>query len=141
MFGYVREYSPELKVKEAGLYKAVYCGLCKSMGKCTGDCSRLTLSYDVTFLAVVRLAIEQTPYCIKQKRCIVHPLKKRAIMDNNAVLEYCARASALLSYGKLCDDISDSRGVKRIVSVIIKPFLSSAKKRAGLSELYDKIDM
>ncbi len=141
MFGYVREYTPELKVKEAGLYKAVYCGLCKSMGKCTGNCSRLTLSYDVTFLAVARMALEKTKYCIKDRRCFVHPIKKRPMMERNGVLDYCARASVLLSYGKLCDDINDSKGIKRAAYKLVKPFFSSAKKRAGISELYEQIEM
>lgn len=140
MFGYVREYAPEMKVKEAALYKAVYCGLCKSMGKCTGNCSRLTLSYDVTFLAVIRMALEKTTYCIKDRRCVVHPIKKRPMMENNDVLDYCARASALLSFGKLCDDINDSKGIKRVAYRIVKPIFAFAKKRAGLSELYEQIE-
>ena len=33
MFGYVRPYKPELLVKEYGQYKAVYCELCRVLGK------------------------------------------------------------------------------------------------------------
>lgn len=139
MFGYVREYAPELKVKELSLYKAVYCGLCRSMGKCTGNCSRLTLSYDITFLAVVRLALENKGYCVKKRRCFVHPLRKRAIMERNSVIDYCARASAVLSYGKALDDIKDSRGIKRLLYGVVGVFLKGAKKRAGLDDLYGKM--
>ena len=59
MFGYVREYPPELKLKHHVFYRAVYCGVCKSMGHCTGFCSRATLSYDMVFLALVRMALER----------------------------------------------------------------------------------
>lgn len=138
MFGYVREYAPELKVKELSLYKAVYCGLCKSMGRCTGVCSRLTLSYDITFLAVARMALEKTEYSTKMHRCFVHPLKKRPMMDANGVLDYCARASAILCYGKILDDIKDNKGIRRIPGKLAKVFFSGAKKRAGLDELYAK---
>jgi hypothetical protein len=31
MFGYVRPYRDELKVKDYELYRAVYCGLCHSL--------------------------------------------------------------------------------------------------------------
>ena len=32
MFGYVRPYRPELRVREDEYYKGTYCGLCKAMG-------------------------------------------------------------------------------------------------------------
>ena len=35
MYGYVRTHAPELKVREQEYYRAVYCGLCRTMGKCT----------------------------------------------------------------------------------------------------------
>ena len=73
MFGYVRPYVPELKVKENELYNAVYCGLCRSMGKTTGTASRLSLSYDMVFLALVRSAYCGESFEIEQKRCFVHP--------------------------------------------------------------------
>ena len=53
MFGYIKPDIPELKMKENELYKAVYCGLCKTMGKCTGCASQLTLNYDFAFLAML----------------------------------------------------------------------------------------
>lgn len=50
MFGYVTANKPELKMREFGRYKAFYCGLCRRLGKTNGAVSRLTLSYDMTFL-------------------------------------------------------------------------------------------
>ena len=58
MFGYVRPYVPDLRVREHELYRAVYCGLCRSMGKHTGCASSFTLSYDFVFLAAVRMVLE-----------------------------------------------------------------------------------
>ena len=139
MFGYVREFAPELKVKELALYKAVYCGLCKCMGKTTGCISRLSLSYDVTFLAVVRLALEKTHYTIKEKRCLLHPLKKKPMMEQNSVLEYCASVSAILTYGKLSDDVSDKKGIMNAVSRVSRGVFKGAKKRAGLDDLSEKV--
>lgn len=139
MFGYIREYAPELKVKELTLYKAVYCGLCKAMGRITGTSSRLSLSYDMTFLAIVRLALEKKSYSVKEQRCIVHPVKKRPVMEQNSVLEYCAAASAILTYGKLSDDVADEHGVKRALSRALRVLFKSAKKRAGLEDLYGKM--
>ena len=43
MFGYVRPYKPELRFKEFDAYKAVYCSLCKEIGRRYGRVLRLTL--------------------------------------------------------------------------------------------------
>ena len=135
MFGYVREYPPELKLKHHVLYRAVYCGLCKSMGRCTGFCSRVTLSYDGVFLALVRMALEKTKPEIQPERCFLHPFKKHPMLRQNAVLAYSARVSALLVYGKVADDVADTRGAKRMLYRMAQPFAAHFQKKAGLEEL------
>ena len=52
MFGYVKTDLPNMYVKDVILYKAMYCGLCKGIGKTCGQKSRLLLNYDLTFLSV-----------------------------------------------------------------------------------------
>ena len=80
MFGYVRIDKPELLVKEYEAYRGVYCGLCRSMGKCTGCLSRMTLSYDFTFLLVFRTAVTGTRPEFELRRCAAHPTKKRPML-------------------------------------------------------------
>ena len=58
MFGYVRACKPELKIKEYETYKAVYCSLCRLMGREYGLWSRFTLSYDFTFLALLNMSLK-----------------------------------------------------------------------------------
>ena len=135
MFGYVREYPPELKLKHHVFYRAVYCGVCKSMGHCTGFCSRATLSYDMVFLALVRMALEKMPYEVEPQRCILHPFGKHPVMNRNAVLDYSARVSALLFYGKTADDLMDTHGVKKLFIRMARPFAAHFQKRAGLDVL------
>lgn len=140
MFGYVKVNNAELKVKEYEFYRGTYCGLCRSMGKCTGQCSRMTLNYDFVFLALVRLAIAPEEICFKQRRCLVHPLKKRNSMERNPVLDYCSAAAAILNYRKVADDIADERGMKRFKARLALPFMAHARKKAlkrdvGLAEL------
>lgn len=130
MFGYVKVNSAELKVKEYEFYRGTYCGLCRAMGKCTGHCSRMTLNYDFVFLALVRLAIAPEEIEFKQRRCFVHPLKKRNSMEKNSVLSYCAGASAILNYQKVIDDIEDEKGFKRLRARLVLPFVSHARKKA-----------
>ena len=130
MFGYVKLSSPESKVKEYEFYRGTYCGLCRAMGKCTGQCSRMTLSYDFVFLALTRLALLDEKVSFVQKRCIAHPLKKRSSMVRNETLDYCSKAAAILNYHKVADDLKDESGMKRFRSRSVLPFVSHARKKA-----------
>ncbi len=140
MFGYVKTYTPELKTKEYEFYKSVYCGLCRSMGKCTGCLSSLALNYDFVFLALVRLALTEEEYQIDKKRCAVHPIEKRNIMRQNDTLAYCAKASALLTYSKLKDDTKDKKGLRRIFPYLTLPFARRAMSAAELPTLQNRIE-
>ncbi|NLK38616.1 MAG: hypothetical protein GX303_00005, partial [Clostridiales bacterium] len=130
---------PELKVKEYEFYKSVYCGLCRCMGKCTGCLSRLTLSYDFVFLALVRLAITGEDYHTEKRRCFVHPFKKRITMLQNESLSYCAKVSALLTVSKLRDDVADNKGFSRLLARGGLLFANAAARRTDLPLLEGKI--
>ena len=130
MFGYIRTDVPEMRVRENEYYRAVYCGLCRSQGKCTGQCSRFTLNYDMVFLALLRIALEGKQVEIKRGRCIAHPFKKRAYVTHCEPLAYCAYAAAILTHGKVADDLVDEKGFKRFKASLIKPFTSHMRKKA-----------
>lgn len=131
MFGYVRTSASELRVREHEYYKGTYCGLCRAMGKCTGQCSRMSLSYDVLLLSLVRITLLREPTSFEQRRCLVHPLKKRNMMKRNETLDFSARVSALLTYHKVKDDIADSGFAKRTLTrIFVLPFAAVARKRA-----------
>ncbi len=130
MLGYVRTDAPELRVREQQFYRALYCGLCHRMGKCTGNCSRMTLSYDFVFLAAVRLALTGERVTFKKQRCFLHPIRSRVTAQKCEALDFCADASALLSYHKLRDDLADERGLKRLRARLVRPFLSGGYRRA-----------
>lgn len=130
MFGYVKPEIPELKVKDNELYKATYCGLCKTMGKCTGCVSRLTLNYDFVFLALIRMVLENIKGNVRMRRCMLHPMKKRPVLDRNTSLEYSSKTSAILTKLKLKDNINDSHGFARL----------KAKTAAAVSLFFKKTD-
>lgn len=130
MFGYVKPFVPELRVKEYDFYKSVYCGLCCSMKKHTGELSRMTLSYDMTFFALVRMALLRTDVRVRKKRCFLHPLKKRPMMDDNDALAYTAAVSAILTYHKLEDTLADEKGLKRFVARMLRPCARRIRRRA-----------
>lgn len=130
MYGYVRTHVPELKVREQEYYRAVYCGLCRTMGKCTGQCSRMTLSYDFTFFALVRMALTGKHPAIKPRRCLAHPTRKRPMAEPTEDLALCAYMSAILAYHKVRDDLRDERGLKRTAATAVSPFIGSIRRRA-----------
>lgn len=144
MFGYIRPKHAELKVRESEYYRAVYCGLCHAMRHVTGAFSRVTLSYDFVFLAIVRMGLIGEVPAFEQKRCFVHPTRKRPTACENETLRYCAGAAALLSYGKCRDDLQDETGLRRLGAWLLLPFLAHARRRAlkkiaGLSALEEQI--
>ncbi len=138
MFGYVKPVVSELLVKEHELYRATYCGICRAMKKYTGAFSNILHSYDSVMLALVRmLFIEKDKITATKRRCIAHPMAKRTMLSCNDALEYTARAFGILTYYKLCDDISDERIPKKVLVSLIKPVFRKAKRRASLEYLAD----
>lgn len=135
MFGYVTPYESELRVKEQLFYKSTYCGLCKTMGKRVCNESRLTLSYDIVFLALVRFLLTEEKLEFRKGRCAVSPFKKKPIMKSNPSLEYSAAVGALLAYHNIADDVKDKKGFKRFLSRFLLLSARRMKKRAALPEL------
>lgn len=130
MLGYVRAEAQEFKIREQQYYRALYCGLCHRMGKCTGQCSRMTLSYDFVLLAALRASLKGDPLTVKKQRCVRHPFRRRPTVQACEALDYCADVSALLSYHKILDDLSDERGWKWLCAFFARPFLAVGYRRA-----------
>ncbi len=140
MFGYIKPFIPELKVKQHELYRSVYCGLCKCMGRTTRPVSRLTLSYDFVFLAVFRMALTEEKYSVKKGRCMLNPFKKRPIMENNSQLEYCSRVCTLLNYYSLLDKKKD-KGNGKLKATLIFPLVKHGKRKiTGLEDVEETIE-
>lgn len=131
MFGYVRIAKPELRVKEYETYKAVYCSLCRALGKHYGFLSRLTLSYDFTFLALLNMALKDGCDGFERKRCAFNPLKKCNYCKNGEALEMPSAAAMIMLYYKLKDNIADEKGIKKAGFVCLLPFFARAHKKAA----------
>ena len=131
MFGYVKPYNPELRVRELEEYKAVYCGLCKQLGRSFGVFARFTLSYDFAFLAMLKTALD-SEICPETERCacIAHPFCKRIRVRENAAMQMTARAAMISVYYKLLDDRADEGFFRRIGAALLLPFAKRARRRA-----------
>ncbi|MBR2951621.1 MAG: hypothetical protein IKC43_01445, partial [Clostridia bacterium] len=68
-------------------------------------------------------------------RCVAHPCRARDMAEGNEALTFSARASALLSYHKLKDDIIDSSFFRRIPYYFALPVFSRARKKAKMGEI------
>lgn len=130
MFGYVKACKPELKVREYETYKAIYCSLCKKLGKSYGILSRFTLSYDFTFLAMLNMSLKDGSCGFVQKRCAFNPLKKCNYCKTDVEIDMPAAAAIIMLYYKILDNINDERGFKKIGYLCLKPIFSHAHKKA-----------
>lgn len=129
VFGYVRPDTAALRVREFLWYRGTYCGLCRAMGQVTGQTSRLTLSYDLTFLALVRSILTE-PFHFTPHRCVVHPIHTRLIADPHPALDYTAAAAAYLTEAKRLDDWQDERGLSRLPPLLLSPVTKPMQSRA-----------
>lgn len=130
MFGYIRTRTGDLLVREDAYYRASYCGLCRAHGKCTGQCSRCFLSYDFAFFAIVRSVLAGEDPQPEGRRCFLHPFRKRPILECTQSYRDTAHWAALLTAYKNLDDLHDERGVRRVRAALLRPFLSTGKRRA-----------
>ena len=112
MFGYIKIAKPELKIKEYETYKAVYCTLCRTLGKEYGIWTRFTLSYDFTFLALLNMALSDGCDEAERKHCVCNPLKKCNYCKNDEKIKMPAAAAMIMVYYKLLDNIADEKGIK-----------------------------
>lgn len=112
MFGYVQANLSSLTIDEQTRYRAAYCGLCRTLGERHGTFSRLGLTYDLTFLALLLSSLYEPEEFGGEARCMVHPCKKHPFVINRYT-EYAADMTIVLTYHKCMDDWQDERRLSR----------------------------
>ncbi len=136
MFGYIKPYKPELKIKDFEIYKGVYCGLCKKLAKEYGPFARMTLSYDFTFLAMIKLAIAKECKGFSKKSCIYNPLKRKTCINPCDDMTFISTLAMIMLYYKLKDNCADSKGFKKIGAILLKFIFTLSYKKAKKLEPY-----
>ena len=131
MFGYVRPFKPEMKVRDFESFRAMYCGLCHTLKARYGFGSRMLLSYDMCFMALLMSGVTSCGIKTCQKRCIVSPFRKRACVHENLALDFAADCSVILSYWKLRDSAQDERGMKSLRARLVAGFLKRKYQKAS----------
>lgn len=138
MFGYIRAFKPEMKVKEYETYKSVYCALCRDMGKRYGVVTRLSLNYDFTFLALLNIALSDSEVSAQRKRCVCNPFKKCNYCVSGDDYAFASAATVILIYYKILDNISDEKYLKKLGALALKMLYATSHKKAA--EQYPEIE-
>ena len=139
MYGYVRPNIPELKVREKHRYDAWYCGLCRSIGRRYSLLSRLVLSYDSAFLAMLISDVSGNFSRCGKHTCPIRPFgRKKAMIDTESpALDYAADVCVILAEFKLKDDAHDGKKFRGAAKL---PLLSAFKKaRSFAPKLYASV--
>lgn len=131
MFGYVMPLKEELKVREFDIFKSYYCGLCFEIGSIS-QVSRLTLTYDMAFLAMLLSSVYTKQEKVEKRFC-PYKMKKVSVIPSNEFIRYAAEMNILLSNRKLIDDFNDEKNyLKLFFSKLIKARNISIKAKEKL---------
>lgn len=106
MFGYVTASLRELSKEQQRRYGAVYCGICRKIREQSGQLSRLGLSYDMAFLAVLLMSLYEPEEDSGKNSCALHPITRRDWLDNDYI-RYAADMNVVLAYYNCLDDWQD----------------------------------
>lgn len=111
MFGLVMADAKELTKAQQARYGSVYCGICRRIRLQSSGASRMGLSYDMAFLALLHMSLYEPEETLGRGACHLHPIKPRDYTDN-PFIAYCADMNVALAYYKAMDDREDDQALK-----------------------------
>lgn len=119
MFGYVTASFKELTKEQQHRYNSVYCGICRRIQAQSGNVARLTLRYDMAFLALLLMSLYEPEEVSGKNACLPHPLTKKPWVDN-PYIRYAADMNVALAYYNCLDDWHDdgSRSAKQMAKLL-----------------------
>ena len=108
MFGYVTANYKELTQAQQMRYNSIYCGICRQIRERSSSLSRLGLSYDMAFLALLLMSLYEPEEASGRRACGLHPCKPKGWVDSEYI-RYAADMNVALAYYKAADDWQDDR--------------------------------
>ncbi|MDR0951989.1 MAG: DUF5685 family protein [Oscillospiraceae bacterium] len=114
MFGFVTANAETLSEEQKHRYKAVYCGLCRSLKQRHGFLGRIALNYDMAFLVLTLSSLYEPEGCFGCERCFIHPVKKHDY-ETSELSAYAADMTVALSYLNALDNWQDERDFLSLV--------------------------
>lgn len=111
MFGYIVPVLSVLSDAQKQRYRAFYCGLCHALRNRHGQLRRVSLSNDMTFLALLLSSLYEPDAACADARCALHPLKVHGYVASR-LIDYAADMNALLFFYKCRDQRMDDRSIR-----------------------------
>ena len=111
MFGYIAPVLSVLSDEQKQRYRSFYCGVCHALLKRHGQARRISLSNDMTFLAMLLSSLYEPETDSSASRCSVHPVKQHAFLSS-PMIDFAADMNALLFYYKCVDQRMDDRSLR-----------------------------
>ena len=129
MFGYVTASWKELTQPQRERYGAVYCGICREIRERASSAARMSLSYDMAFLALLLMSLYEPEEESGKKACNLHSIKPRPWVDNEYI-RYAADMNVALSYYNCLDDWQDDgKRSAKLLADKLAPFQQDLEKR------------
>lgn len=128
LFGYVNANWKELTQAQQERYSAIYCGICRSIQGRVSGLARMTLSYDMAFLALLHMSLYEPEESAGKNRCVLRPLRPKPWVENGCV-DYAADMNVALAYYKAVDDDQDEgKASARLLRKNLEPRLSDIQQ-------------
>ena len=137
MFGYITPDSPYLFIKDDKLYKAVYCGMCKSIGKECGAFPKTALTYDVAFLSCLLHNIAVCDFKVEKRRCALH-LRRRFMAEPDEISLLLGCVNTALAYYKLLDDKADGDFKGAFAFIYKRGYKRTLKRHPEVAEIISR---
>ena len=138
MFGYIRVYKPELKLKEISKYSSAYCALCDQLKRDYGPLSRFILNFDITFLLLCLDYFDDNEKENRKIRCPYNGLRVKKTTLSAEALCYSAFINYWLVTEKLYDDYTDDRNFFK--SLLRKILISKKQFKKSMCKYNKEIE-
>ena len=111
MFGYILPVMAALNDEQKLRWRSFYCGVCHALRNRHGQTGRLSLSNDMTFLAILLCSLYEPDTDRTVSRCGIHPLRSHEYLSS-PLIDYAADMNALLFYYKCVDQQMDDHSLR-----------------------------
>ena len=129
MFGFVNASMEELTEDRKKRYTQVYCGICRDIRASASQTARLSLSYDMVFLALLLESLYEPETKTGSRACMLHPCSPRG-WSSSPYTAYAADMNVALSYYKCLDDWQDDRRTgSLLMAKAMKPQMPGLEQR------------
>ena len=129
VFGYVNANWKELSQAQQERYGSVYCGICRSIRRNVSTSARITLSYDMAFLALLHMSLYEPEENAGKNRCMLHWVRSKPWVENPYV-DYAADMNVALSYYKAQDDLQDEgKTSAKLLLSMLEPHMEAIRQR------------